>query len=76
MTDPSRIKMDYNSTYSHHFRLTKKDQGLLRRSNIEWTTLSLQKQGLLFTTPELLKLNKEWERDQKEFDKAQLKGGS
>ena len=42
-----------------------------KESTISWQTLSLQKTGLLFTTPELRRLGNEWERDQKEYDKIQ-----
>lgn len=71
--EPSRIKLEYNTTFQHSVRVTKKDQDLLRRSECSWQALSLQKTGLLFTTTELKKLSLEWECLKKSYEVAHVK---
>lgn len=54
-------------------RLTKKDQPLLRKqaNAKDYTTLTVQKTGLLFTTADLRRLSGKWDGASKAYDEAQ-----
>jgi DNA mismatch repair protein MSH2 len=54
-------------------RLTKKDQPLLRKAANakDYTTLTVQKTGLLFTSSELKRLSGKWDVASKNYEAAQ-----
>lgn len=63
----------HSSVYGHHMRLTKKDQPLLRKAANakDYTTLTVQKTGLLFTSSELKRLSGKWDVASKNYEAAQ-----
>ncbi|GAB5035154.1 dna mismatch repair protein msh-2 [Nannochloropsis oceanica] len=68
-----KIKLDWSAVHQHHFRVTKKDQPALKKiaASLEVQTLSVQKQGQLFTTPGLRRLSQRWAAQQAEYSQVQ-----
>ena len=50
-----------NSQYGYYFKVSKKDELLLRKKNLTYTTLQISKEGIKFKTKELVLLSDKYE---------------
>lgn len=65
-------KMDKNPQYGYYMKLPKKSESLLR-NNKSYSVMDMKKDGLKFTTPSLVKYNREYNALCAEYTDAQKK---
>lgn len=68
--DFDNVKLEYVSHLGHHFRLTLKDEGNLRKNN-KYRILDAVKGGVRFTNDALENLNQEYLSAQERYDEQQ-----
>lgn len=66
----SRIKLEYVSHIGHHFRISLKDDSILRK-NSKYRILDAIKGGVRFTTEKLSDLNEEFLRAKENYEEQQ-----
>lgn len=66
----SRIKLEYVSHIGHHFRISLKDDSVLRK-NSKYRILDAVKGGVRFTTDKLSDLNEEFLRAKENYEEQQ-----
>uniref|UniRef100_G1KPF5 DNA mismatch repair protein n=1 Tax=Anolis carolinensis TaxID=28377 RepID=G1KPF5_ANOCA len=64
------IKLECNAQYGHHFRITYREEKVLR-NNLKYKVLETQKNGVKFSNIALKDLNEEYIKNRKEYEEMQ-----
>lgn len=68
-----KLKLDRNTVYGYHFRISRLDGGKLNELETPATELAALKTGILFTTANLRKLSTQWNEESEKYASLQHK---